>query len=94
MKRTTLAALATVAALASSGAIYPQTMQVINVNESADLVTMTTATGHIYEMTGAEDWQPGDLAALLMYNSGTPDKITDDQIITARYTGTPADFIR
>lgn len=33
------------------------------------------------------DWNKGDFAALMMYNSETPFNVYDDQIIDARYVG-------
>jgi hypothetical protein len=51
-----------------------------------DTVTLETATGHVYEMKGAEDYQTGDLISLLMFSNGTED-VRDDIIITARYSG-------
>ena len=70
---------------AASLLFYPATMTVTNVQN--DVVTMETSTGHVYEMEGAEDWMPGDLAALVMSDNGTPEDITDDVIMSARYTG-------
>ena len=82
---TTLTALATAAAIAATSAFYPATMEITNI--SGDVVTMETATGHIYEMTGAEDYMTGDLVSLIMDDNGTPDDVTDDSIVTARYAG-------
>lgn len=83
--KVTAGAFALASVLAASRLIYPATMEVINI--SGDVVTMETATGHIYEMDGAEDWQEGDLAALIMWNNGTPDNVEDDIILAARYSG-------
>lgn len=82
---TTLTTIAAAAAIAATTTFYPATMEITNI--SGDVVTMETATGHIYEMTGAEDYLPGDLVALIMDDNGTPDDITDDAIISARYAG-------
>ena len=46
---TTLTALATAAAIAVTNTFYPATMEITNI--SGDVVTMETATGHVYEMT-------------------------------------------
>lgn len=78
--------LAAVVQIAAAGLIYPATMEVIDVDRAADLVTMETATGHAYQMTGAEDYDRGDLVAVLMWSSYT-ETITDDVIISARYSG-------
>lgn len=81
---TTLTALATAAAITVTSTFYPATMVITNI--SGDVVTMETATGHVYEMTGAEDYMTGDLVALIMDDNGTPE-ITDDKIISAHYAG-------
>lgn len=81
---TTLTALATAAAITVTSTFYPAIMEITNI--SGDVVTMETATGHVYEMTGAEDYMTGDLVALIMDDNGTPE-VTDDKIISARYAG-------
>jgi hypothetical protein len=44
-------------------------------------------SGMVYAWKGVEDWQINDIAAAIMYNNGTPDTITDDQIAVLEYTG-------
>lgn len=87
MKKT-LAALAAIALFATPAhaATYPATMKVTEINTTTDVVTMETATGHMYEMTGVEDYLVGDLVSLIMDDKGTAD-ITDDAILDARYAG-------
>ena len=87
MKKT-LAALAAIAlfVIPTHAAIYPATMKVIVINPTTDVVTMETATGHAYEMTGVEDYLVGDYASLIMDNNGTP-SIEDDIILSAQYSG-------
>ena len=80
-----LAAMALVASLS----IYPSTMVVTNI--SGDVVTMETATGHQYEMVGADDWMVGDMVAAIMDDNGTED-VTDDAIVMAHYVGTADDY--
>lgn len=75
--------LATIAAIIAAGLIYPTTMQVTDVTN--DLVTMTTATGFVYQMH-EDDYEKGDLVSLVMFSNGTTD-ITDDIILAARYSG-------
>lgn len=70
---------------AASIIFYPATMTVTSVQN--DVVTLETSTGHVYEMDGAEDWMPGDIASLVMSDNGTPEDITDDVILSARYSG-------
>ena len=75
--------LATIAAIIAAGLIYPTTMIVTDV--SGDVVTLETATGFVYQMQ-ADDYEKGDLVSLVMFSNGTAD-ITDDIILTARYSG-------
>lgn len=75
--------LATIAAIIAAGLIYPATMIVTDV--SGNLVTMETATGFVYQMQ-ADDYNKGDLVSLVMFSNGTTN-ITDDIILTARYSG-------
>lgn len=76
--------LATIAAIIAAGLIYPATMQVTDI--SGDVVTLETATGFVYQFTGAEDYSENDLVSCIMFSNGTTN-ITDDIILTARYSG-------
>lgn len=79
------AALALASMLAASGIIYPATMRIESID--GDVVHLETAAGLRYEFTGAEDYETGDVVSLLMFSAGTPDDVTDDVIISARYSG-------
>lgn len=72
------------AALASSSLFYPVTFVVDSID--GDTVALATATGYLYEMSGAEDYEIGDMVSAIMFTNATP-PITDDMIITARYSG-------
>lgn len=76
-------------ALVLSLGIYPAAGTVTELDHAADLVTVQTASGHVWQFEGVEDWQTGDACALLMNDAGTPDDVTDDLIINARYTAAP-----
>ena len=78
-----LAMLAIVTQLTAAGIVYPATMQVTDI--SGDIVTLETATGFVYQMQ-ADDFEKGDLVSLVMFSNGTTN-ITDDIILTARYSG-------
>lgn len=65
---------------------YPTTTVVTEVN--AETVKVRTFSGIEYTMPNeGEDWVEGDIASLIMKESGMPNDITDDTIITARYSG-------
>jgi len=76
-------------ALVLSLGIYPAAGTVTQTDRAADLVTVQTACGHVWQFEGVEDWIPGDGCALLMSDNGTPGDVTDDVIINARYTVAP-----
>ena len=76
--------IAAALAIAAARTTYPAAAVVTSIQD--DIVQLETATGHIYEMAGTEDWAEGDIATLLMFNSCTP-KVTDDVILKARYSG-------
>ena len=74
MHKTTLASAYIAAALAAcihSGQLaapapsttYPLAGVVTTVDRAADLVTFRTGSGHLYSLTGCDDWLPGDVIA-------------------------------
>lgn len=67
-------------------ATYPQTFVVDSVDYTADSVTLRTSAGFLFQFSGVEDWAPGDMAAAIMDDNGTPE-IFDDIILRTRYTG-------
>ena len=65
---------------------YPTTTVVTEGN--AETVKVRTFSGIEYTMLAeGEDWIEGDIASLIMKESGRPNDITDDSIVTARYSG-------
>lgn len=52
----------------------------------SDRVIFVDALGHYWIMDGIEDWMPGDVASLVMFDNGTA-KVTDDRVIRATYQG-------
>lgn len=67
-----------------SAGYYAKLAAVTATDPAADLVTVTDCNGFVWTFYGVEDWQPGDCAALLMYDNGT-ETIYDDEVISARY---------
>ena len=68
------------------GTEYPQGFIVTEVNQEADTITLTTATGYDYIWTGSDDWMEGDQVAAIMNDNGTP-SILDDSIVCIKYVG-------
>lgn len=67
--------------------IYSNTMVIIEVeNENVSLMDFN---GFIYEFIDEDqkDWEKGDICSLIMDNNGTTDDITDDIIISVKYSG-------
>ena len=71
-------------ALSLVTSVYPTTMAVDSID--GDVVTLRTSTGLYYQMTGAEDYEAGDLCSLLMHDNHT-ESVLDDVILSARYCG-------
>ena len=63
--------------------LYAETAKVISVEN--DVVAVETSTGHIFTFKGAEDWEIGDCASLIM-NSRETQYVDDDEIIKADYS--------
>lgn len=66
---------------------YPQAYIVTEVDYATDMVEITSTTGFVYTFYGTEDWIVGDLCSCIMFDNGT-ENITDDIIVTCRYSGT------
>lgn len=93
-----LAAVATLAAFTVSASetnitkpgtitMYPKTTVCLAVNHQTEVVTVADCNGTEWTFTGCQDFEEGDLIALIMNDSATPDNILDDTIITVRYSG-------
>lgn len=70
----------------SAREFYPMTAIVVECDSSNDAVTVRDSEGQEFQFYGIEDWNVGDVASLLMDNSGT-DRIFDDIIVKAHYSG-------
>ena len=70
---------------AKSAGYYPLVARVITVDADKNVVFFEDGNGNVWSESGAEDWQDGDLAALLMSDEGTRN-IYDDRIMEAKYS--------
>lgn len=66
--------------------IYAQTTVVVEVNYDEDVVYCQDFNGNVWTFEGCEDWIEGDIASMVMYNSGT-EIIYDDEILSVWYSG-------
>lgn len=81
-----LIALVVISTTSCGAEIYPRTMVVTEINEEADVVTLTDAVGFEWEFYGVEDWAIGDICSCIMNDNGT-ENIEDDEIVKTRYNG-------
>ena len=72
--------------------LYPKACIITAIDYEKDLVTIETASGLIYEFYGVEDYDTGDLVAVLFFG-GVTEKVTDDIILMHRYSGWPELFL-
>lgn len=74
--------------------VYPATLVVTNVDYENYKIEFENATGYHYEVDEyPEDYQVGDVVSAIMYGNQTPE-ITDDVIVTCRYSGFVIDELR
>ena len=78
-----------VAAMATAGAapalnLYPNAAEIVEIDN--DLVICSDGAENLWAFWGAEDYETGDIVALIMDSRGTPD-IHDDTIVAVRYAG-------
>lgn len=68
--------------------LYAHCGVVVTVNHEVDLVVIEDFNGECWvQEGGAEDWDEGDIVAMLMSDSGTPDDTYDDEIVEMWYQG-------
>ena len=72
-------------AYTQSNNIYPTVFEVVEIDESEDIIYLVDVNGNEWIWEGVEDWQVSDIAAATMDTNGT-DNIYDDTIINLKYT--------
>jgi len=70
---------------------HPKAMIIVAVDREADIVTLSTCSGLLYEFYGVQDYEEGDIVALIMDDNGTED-VRDDIILAHQYCGWPEKF--
>lgn len=71
---------------------YPQTAVVVECDEQHDAVTVRTSFGWLYQFYGIEDFEVGDMVAMMMDDMDTGNSVFDDVIVGVHYVGTASDF--
>lgn len=66
--------------------VYPLCGIVTEVNYAEDYITIEVFNGNMWEWEGTEDWNEGDIAAMIMDDNGT-EIIYDDIIMDISYNG-------
>lgn len=66
--------------------LYPMTTIVVEVNEEEDTVSVVDFNGEEWTFEGAEEWNKGDIASMIMDTKGT-EIIYDDEIVSVKYDG-------
>ena len=80
-------ALMFAAAMPAMAELYPLSGLVIDVDHWEDCITVADFYGHTWVWEdGAEDWDEGDLVAMIMDDNGTP-SVLDDTIWEIQYQG-------
>ena len=67
--------------------LYARTAKITEVDYDTGIVTLVDGAGLVWQFTGCEDYDSGDLVSLLMSDAGTSDSILDDVIVSASYAG-------
>lgn len=67
--------------------VYANCGIIDNVDYTTDIVSVRDFQGFVWQFTGCEDWDAGDICAMVMDNNATPDTIFDDVIISTNYCG-------
>ena len=65
---------------------YPLSGVVQEIDERNDEVIVLDLAGNTWVFRGIEDWETGDIAAMLLRDNGTPG-IYDDEILRVKYCG-------
>lgn len=66
--------------------VYAMTTVVVGIDYEEDAVTCQDFNGYLWVFYGVEDWLPGDVATLMMWNAET-DIIFDDEVLDVFYSG-------
>lgn len=66
---------------------YPASAVIVDINYETDEVLVEDVNGFLYAFYGCEDYAEGDIVSLIMDSNGTPESVTDDRIIDAKYSG-------
>ena len=67
--------------------LYAKTVICTGVYPATDTVLSVDCNGTRWSFSGVQDFEEGDLIALVMSDNGTPETIYDDPVLCATYAG-------
>ena len=85
-----IASLSATLLLIAKGSIYPQSFLLTKVEVQPDysaVLTMQSRDGNTWKFDGDTDCEPGQVMAAIMFDGFTPDDLTDDTILSLRWSG-------
>lgn len=66
--------------------LYPNVAVVVEIDRTADTLTVEDSIGHLWVVEGVEDYMEGDLVGMVMDSMGT-DLVFDDAVVKMHYCG-------
>lgn len=66
---------------------YPRAMEIVEIDRTTDTAICVDAVGMEWEFSEPEDLEVGDLVICTMFNKGTENTITDDEIVDVIWSG-------
>lgn len=66
---------------------YPRAMEIVEIDRKADIAVCVDAVGMEWEFDGPEDLEVGDIVICTIYDKGTKDTMSDDEIVDVVWSG-------
>ena len=67
--------------------IYSKTCMVTEIDTENNLVTVSTASGLLFQFYGVEDYDVTDIVSVTFFTRFTPKNVKDDMVVSCRYSG-------
>lgn len=66
---------------------YPRAGRIVEINDQEDFFVVQDGAGFLWEVGEVEDFQEGDIVAMIMWDANTLHVITDDAVVVCHYAG-------
>lgn len=66
---------------------YPRAMEIVEIDRKADIAVCVDAVGMEWEFDEPEDLEVGDIVICTIYDKGTKDTMSDDEIVDVVWSG-------